>query len=709
MPRFLLIFLLLFTIKSGAQTFTATGGSIPDNNNRTCFPVQVTGIGSISNSSIGVASVCVDITHTWVGDLEIYLMAPDGTLVPLSYQNGGSGDNFTSTCFIGTSTNPLEDGLAPFSGDFLPDGWLGNVNNGQSADGTWNLCIKDVSTGETGTLNSFSINFSGNLPPGPPACASGNNPPGNTCATATPICSLYGYCSSTSTAYTADSWTELDNDFCGTVQNNAFLKFVATAYEMNFKVWVTSSTNHDGIQVYFFDGACGSGAVTSYGCYSPIRPGASPTIVSATGLTVGNVYYVMIDGFAGDECDYVIEPLPSSGGLVVAASSPTVCPRGSVELTATGGSGSYTWTGAGLNATSGGTVMATPVANTNYTVSSIDPGGMCPTTKSIAIQVLPPTALPAATNPPPYCQHEIAPALQATGSNLLWYSSISGSQGQATMFPSTQNAGTFTYYVSQTIGCESERIPVTVTIKNGPDLGPDQKDTICPGMFADLSHAFDTRSLPYQWMFDSRPIADPVSVNQAGNYYLSVTNTLACSDTAVITLVVQPVLHPSAGPDTIAVSGMPIRLHSTSAATYSWTPANLLDNASLQNPTAILHAEQQFVVNVTDIAGCKASDTILVRMIQGTTYYIPNAFTPNGDGLNDVFRALPVGIKRTEYFRILNRYGRVIFETTEPFYKGWDGKYLGALQSPGAYVWCIKGTDINGRTVQMKGTVVLIQ
>lgn len=709
MPRFLLIFLLLFTIKSGAQTFTANGGLIPDNNNRTCYPVQVTGIGNISNSTIGVASVCIDITHTWVGDLEIYLTAPDGTSVPLSYQNGGSGDNYTSTCFVGTSTNPLEDALAPFSGNFLPDGWLGSVNNGQVADGTWNLCIKDVSTGETGMLNSWSINFSTTLPSGPPVCATGNYPPGNTCATATPICSLYGYCSSTSTSYTADTWPELDNDFCGTVQNNAFLKFVATAYEMNFNVWVTSSTNHDGIQLYFYDGGCGSGAVTSYGCYSPIRPGASPTIVSATGLTVGQVYYVMVDGFAGDECDYVIEPLPSAGGLAVTTSSSTVCPRGSVQLTATGGSGSYTWTGAGLNATTGTTVIAAPSASATYTVSSTDPGGLCPTTKSVQVQMLPATDLPSAANPQPYCQHEVAPALQATGSGLLWYTTSTGGTGQTNMFPSTGNPGTFTYYVSQTLGCESERVPVIVTVKNGPDLGPDMRDTICPGTFADLSHKFDTRSMPYQWMFDSRLIAEPISVNTPGDYYLSVTNQLACSDTAIVSLVVQPVLHPSAGQDTIAVSGMPITLHSTPAATYSWTPANLLDNAHLQSPTAILHADQQFIVNVTDVAGCKASDTILVKMIQGTTYYIPNAFTPNADGLNDIFRALPVGIKRTEYFRILNRYGRVIFETTEPFYKGWDGTYLGALQSAGAYVWCIKGTDINGRIIQMKGTVVLIQ
>ena len=99
----------------------------------------------------------------------------------------------------------------------------------------------------------------------------------------------------------------------------------------------------------------------------------------------------------------------------------------------------------------------------------------------------------------------------------------------------------------------------------------------------------------------------------------------------------------------------------------------------------------------------------MVKIIQGINYYIPNAFSPNGDGLNDIFRAIPAGISSTEYFRVMNRFGKIIFDTADPFTKGWDGTYMGYKQPAGTYVWIIKGKDIKGNTIQSKGTVVLVQ
>jgi gliding motility-associated-like protein len=73
-----------------------------------------------------------------------------------------------------------------------------------------------------------------------------------------------------------------------------------------------------------------------------------------------------------------------------------------------------------------------------------------------------------------------------------------------------------------------------------------------------------------------------------------------------------------------------------------------------------------------------------------------------------MFRPLPVGIDRTEYFRIFNRYGQLIFETNR-YREGWDGTFKGVKQNPGAYVWVIKGIDRNGRSVTQQGTVMLVR
>ncbi|HAO46469.1 MAG TPA: PKD domain-containing protein, partial [Chitinophagaceae bacterium] len=82
--------------------------------------------------------------------------------------------------------------------------------------------------------------------------------------------------------------------------------------------------------------------------------------------------------------------------------------------------------------------------------------------------------------------------------------------------------------------------------------------------------------------------------------------------------------------------------------------------------------------------------------------------SPNGDGLNDVFRPIPVGIKSTEYFRVFDRYGKLVFQTNK-WLEGWDGMFKGKQALEGTYVWTIKGLDKNGRVIEMKGTVILVR
>jgi len=94
--------------------------------------------------------------------------------------------------------------------------------------------------------------------------------------------------------------------------------------------------------------------------------------------------------------------------------------------------------------------------------------------------------------------------------------------------------------------------------------------------------------------------------------------------------------------------------------------------------------------------------------LNGPAYYVPNAFTPNGDGQNDIFRAIPVGFSNTTYFRVFNRLGVLMFETNQ-YLKGWDGTYNGKPQSAGVYVWTVAGTDKDFKRVELKGTVILLR
>jgi gliding motility-associated-like protein len=142
---------------------------------------------------------------------------------------------------------------------------------------------------------------------------------------------------------------------------------------------------------------------------------------------------------------------------------------------------------------------------------------------------------------------------------------------------------------------------------------------------------------------------------------------------------------------------------------YEWSPSPPLNfsDTRLQNPTVTLTEDQLFIVVVTDGEGCLGTDSIFVRVYDGPTYFVPTSFTPNNDGLNDFFRAVPSGISRTEWFRVYNRYGQMVFNTNR-WLQGWDGTYQGKPQPAGTYVWMVKGIDKDGNVVEQKGTVILI-
>jgi gliding motility-associated-like protein len=176
-----------------------------------------------------------------------------------------------------------------------------------------------------------------------------------------------------------------------------------------------------------------------------------------------------------------------------------------------------------------------------------------------------------------------------------------------------------------------------------------------------------------------------------------------------VKITVQPIVYAFAGNDTIVVKAQPHQLHGTGGLNYNWfSPTANIDFPFSANAIATLYNDAQFYLKVTDAIGCEGRDTVFIKVYDGPTYYVPNSFTPNGDGLNDVFRAIPVGMANTTYFRIFNRNGQLMFETNQ-FLKGWDGTFNGKLQPSGTYVWIVAGTDKNYKKVVMKGTVNVIR
>jgi gliding motility-associated-like protein len=197
-----------------------------------------------------------------------------------------------------------------------------------------------------------------------------------------------------------------------------------------------------------------------------------------------------------------------------------------------------------------------------------------------------------------------------------------------------------------------------------------------------------------------------------GNHKITYTFTSpnGCADSASRDAIVNPLPDVNAGPDIITCIGFPVKLNVTGASSYLWSPSLGLDDATKQNPVAALDTTTTFIVKGTDSSGCFATDTITVSVsTKGIiSFQVPNAFTPNGDGVNDCF-----GIRNwggdisVQEFKIYNRWGQLIFSTTKSS-DCWDGTFKGAKQDPGGYPYIIKATSPCGN-ITRTGIVLLIR
>ena len=116
----------------------------------------------------------------------------------------------------------------------------------------------------------------------------------------------------------------------------------------------------------------------------------------------------------------------------------------------------------------------------------------------------------------------------------------------------------------------------------------------------------------------------------------------------------------------------------------------------------------KFTVQVTDQYDCIGYDSVIIKIINGPEIYVPTAFSPNGDGLNDIFKPLVAGMAKEIFFRVYNRFGELVYESSD-FSKGWDGTYKGKQQPLATYVWNVRGIDAFGKPHEKKGYVVLVR
>ena len=204
----------------------------------------------------------------------------------------------------------------------------------------------------------------------------------------------------------------------------------------------------------------------------------------------------------------------------------------------------------------------------------------------------------------------------------------------------------------------------------------------------------------------------PTHVYDTGGTFtviLRATNIKGCYDTAVQELNIED-FKAFAGDDTIIVKGESINFNAKGGSVYTWTPPDFLNNAHIANPTGyypdtgIIH----YVVHIASEGGCEGDDSIRVWVVGQSAIFVPSAFSPNGDGKNDVLRPIGIGYRNVNFFRVFNRYGQSVFYGSK-FNDGWDGSYQGHKADIGTYYWVLSITDRFGKEQLMKGDATLIR
>ena len=166
----LLMAMLFFAVMAKAQKFLVNGKDITDFNNEfkiDSIPITVSGLTESINSNFGLGKIGFDILHPRVSDLKIELLSPDGTSIWLTNRNGrDTGQNYINTSFRSNGFNGyIHEALTPFTGEYIPDGRIDFLNNGQNPNGIWYLLIQDLRAGEQGTLYYTYLEFEHNPTP----------------------------------------------------------------------------------------------------------------------------------------------------------------------------------------------------------------------------------------------------------------------------------------------------------------------------------------------------------------------------------------------------------------------------------------------------------------------------------------------------------------------------------------------------------------
>ncbi|MEJ7914295.1 MAG: gliding motility-associated C-terminal domain-containing protein, partial [Chitinophagaceae bacterium] len=256
-------------------------------------------------------------------------------------------------------------------------------------------------------------------------------------------------------------------------------------------------------------------------------------------------------------------------------------------------------------------------------------------------------------------------------------------------------------------GCDSVYLLTIVRVHAGPKLITSPNLIICKG-----SSALLRANAPGSSIYWTDGGTDTLKLVQPGNtttYRVIAVNTSGCADTGFIDVAVENFQLELSASTSAAPAGSTIYLKATSPLPFrvlGWSPTALFINQAVNTQTMILR--NSVMVSVWGITAAGCGDTAHLKLVSlDSRLQVPSAFTPNGDGKNDLFRVSGQGILMI-HLQIYNRWGNLVFETRSGN-EGWDGQFRNIPQPGAVYVYSLSARMLDGSSLVKKGSLLLLR
>jgi gliding motility-associated-like protein len=680
-------------------------------------------------------TVCLDISHTYDSDLELWLQAPNGTYYLLSNNNGGGGNNYAGTCFSATAATAITAGTAPFSGSYKPEGGAGNFAalNGTPTNGTWTLFAADNSTGDVGSINNWSITFFNpstyTYAWSPTAGLSATNtltPSACPTSTTTYTITVTNACGCTATASSTVNVTlpvtptfnaigpicsgsvapalptTSTNGITGTWSPATISNTTSGSYDFTPTAGLCANTtsltvtvaNSLTVNAAITDPLCSGGTTGAIDInptggstpYSFVWSNGSST-EDLTGLAAGTytVTVTSADGCTAILSNNLVNPSPLT--VSISATSNNLCngaSAGSATALASGGTAAYTYQWS----TGSSTATASSLAAGTYTVTATDANGCTSsTTATITEPTLLTVSISAISNVLCNGASTGSATAQAAGGTstytYLW------STGSATATASNLLSGTYTVTATDANGCTasttatiSEPTLVAVNITSTTDV-------LCNGASTGAATALatgGTAGYSYQW--SSGSLTASASSLAAGAYTVTATDANGCTATNTATINQPSLLSISISSTTDVLcngastgSAIAVATGGTSGYSYLWSSGSATATASSL-------AAGTYTVTATDANGCTASTTATISE--------PTLLTVSISAITDVIcNGMTTGSATA-----LASGGTASYS-----YQWSSGSLTATSSSLAAGTYSVTVTDANGCTVNTSATI----